>query len=160
VHVVPHSPQFVLSVCRSEHVPAQLTVPVGHEHTPAMHARLLPQMSEQSPQFCLSVCRSTQVAAAPVPHCEKPDAVHRMAHVPSLHTGFAPVQAVPHAPQSTRLDCRFWQLPAPIRPPAHCVSPVGQAHVPFVHAPPPAHTVPHAPQSRLSVSRLTQALPH
>jgi hypothetical protein len=46
-----------------------------------------------------------------------------------------------------------------MRPPAHCVSPAGQPHVPLSHAAPPGHAVPHAPQFRLSVSRFTHTVP-
>lgn len=114
---MPHVPQLAPSVDRSEHVPVQSTVPAGHVHSPFAQTRLPPQTSEQRPQWSLLDERSTHVA----PHWVKPDAAHRTAHVPSLQMGVAPVQAFPHAPQSTRLDERFSQSPMPARPPAHCV---------------------------------------
>jgi hypothetical protein len=160
VHVVPHVPQFAPSVWRSAQVPAQFVVPAAHPHVPAVQTRLLPQICEQSPQFCLLLWRSTHSAIIPVPHSVKPDAVQRMAQTPSLQTGSAPVHALPHAPQFRVSLAVVTQLPSPPKRPAHWVSPVGQAQVPFMHATPPGHIVPHVPQLRLSVERSTQAIPH
>jgi hypothetical protein len=63
--VVPHVPQFAASVERSEHVPAQFVVPVGHAQAPFVQTRLLPQIWEQSPQLSLLFCRSTQTGGVP-----------------------------------------------------------------------------------------------
>ncbi len=52
-HCVPQVPQLAPSVERSEHVPAQLTVPGGQVHAPLVQTRLLPQIWEQSPQLFL-----------------------------------------------------------------------------------------------------------
>ncbi len=79
--------------------------------------------------------------------------------MPALQIGVEPAHRLPQAPQSIRLESRFSQSPRPMRPPAHCVSPAGQPHVPSLHAAPPGHAVPHAPQFRLSVSRFTHAFP-
>jgi len=118
---VPHVPQLAPSVCRSEHVPAQLVVPVGQPHAPAEQTRLLPQICEQRPQLSLLFWRSTHDAFGPVPHSVNPDAVHRTAQVPSLQTGSVPVQRVPQAPQfRASLDVSM-QVPSPPKRPAHCV---------------------------------------
>jgi len=117
VQVVPQVPQFAASVERSEHVPAQLTVPVGQVHAPFVQTRLLPQICEQRPQLSLLLCRSTHW----VPHCVKPEAEQRTAHVPSLQMGSAPVHAVAHAPQLRSFEERSTQFPTPPFRPAHCV---------------------------------------
>jgi hypothetical protein len=156
--VVPHVPQFAPSVERSEHVPAQFTVPAGQAQAPSLHTRLLPQICEQSPQFSLLFCRSTHVGG--VPHEVNPDAEQRTAQVPSLQTGSAPVHRVPHAPQFPLLDERSTQLPTPPFLPAHWVYPAAQAHVPLTQGAPPGHAVPHDPQLRLFVCRSTHAIPH
>jgi hypothetical protein len=49
-HCVPQEPQFAPSVERSEQVPVQFTVPVGHVHSLSAQIRLPPQTSEQRPQ--------------------------------------------------------------------------------------------------------------
>jgi len=114
---VPQLPQLALSVWRSEHVPAQLTVDAGQVQSPPSQTRLLPQICEQSPQFSLLSCRLTQVA----PQSVKPDAAQRAAQTPSLHTGVAPRQRVPQAPQFALADWRSTQFPLPPFRPAHCV---------------------------------------
>ncbi len=117
--VVPHVPQLLASVWRSEQVPAQFVVPVGHSHVPLTQTRFPPHTSPQSPQLFLLFSKSTH--AGGVPHEVKPDAEQRTAHVPSLHTGSAPVQAFPQEPQFRSFEERSTQLPAPPFLPAHCV---------------------------------------
>jgi hypothetical protein len=95
MHRVPQAPQFSLSVCNAEQVPAQFTVPDGQVHAPPLHTRLLPQICEQIPQLVLSVRRSAQE----LPHWVYPGAVHRTAQVPALHTGVLGGHRLPHAPQ-------------------------------------------------------------
>ncbi len=159
-HSVPHMPQLFASVRRFEHVPAQFVVPVGQPHSPLLQTRLLPHTTEQCPQSLLLLSRSTHIAVGPVPHSTNPEAAHEAPHTPSLQMGVLPPHRLPQLPQSARLELRFSQSPRPARPPAHCVSPAGHAHVPFVHAPPPGHAVPQAPQLRLLFWRFTQAFPH
>jgi hypothetical protein len=159
-HSVPQIPQLFPSVRRFEHVPAQFVVPVGQPHTPPLQTRLLPHTSEQSPQSFLLLWRSTQIAVGPAPHSTNPDAAHEAPHTPSLQIGVVPPHRLPQLPQSARLELRFSQSPRPARPPEHCVSPAGHAHVPLVHAPPPGHAVPQAPQLRLLFWRFTHAFPH
>lgn len=51
-------------------------------------------------------------------------------------------------------------MPIPEKRPAHCVYPGGHAQVPSVQVAPPGHTVPHAPQLRLLVCKLTHPPSH
>jgi hypothetical protein len=92
-HSVPQVPQLLLSLVRSEHVPAQFDVPFGQVHWLFSQTRLPPQASKQSPQLALFEVRSTQ---AP-PHCERPLAAHLTAHVPALQMGAVAGQALPQA---------------------------------------------------------------
>lgn len=156
LHCVPHVPQLLPSVCRSEQVPAQSTVPAGHAQEPLLQTRFEPQTSEQRPQCALSLERSTHWA----PHWVNPEAAHRTAHTPSLQIGSAPPQRVPQAPQLSSFDDRFTQFPRPAFLPAHWVVPGGQAQVPPMQGAPPGQATPQAPQLRRSVSRSTQASPH
>jgi hypothetical protein len=149
--MVPQLPQLFPSVCVFEQVPAQF-VGVALEHTqlPLEHTRLLPQETEHIPQLLLSVLRLAQA----LPHDVYPDAqlLEVLTHLPApLH--FSPLaQIVPQPPQLVLLSVKLTQLPWPMKEnPPHCVRPDGQAHVPLLHATPPAQTVPHEPQLRLSV---------
>jgi len=76
-------------------------------------------MREQRPQLSLLFCRLTHTGG--IPHDVKPEAAQRTAHVPSLQTGSAPVQAFSHEPQFRSFDKRSTQLPTPPFLPAHCV---------------------------------------
>jgi hypothetical protein len=102
-------------------MPAQLTVPDGHAQLPFWQIRFAPHVAKQSPQLVLLFWRSTHWP----PHCVKPEAAQRMAHVPSLQTGALPPHRFPHIPQFVLLDARSTQLPGPARRPAHCVYPGG-----------------------------------
>jgi hypothetical protein len=108
---------LVLLVDKSAQVPSQSTVPGGQPHSPDWQVRLPPQASKQRPQFCLFDCRSTQTP----PHCEKPAAAQRTAHVPALQMGAEGGQAFPQAPQFPLFESRFTHVPIPLRPMAHWV---------------------------------------
>jgi hypothetical protein len=91
--------------------------------------------------------------------------VHCVPQDPALQTGVEPEHVVPQLPQFVVLELVLTQLPTPKPPPkkparpwVHCVSPVGQVHVPPTHARPPGHTVPHEPQLRLSVCNLAHVV--
>jgi hypothetical protein len=155
-HCVPHVPQLLLSLTRSEHVPAQLEVPVGQVHWLFSQTRLPPQASKQRPQLALFEVKSTQVP----PHCDRPLAAHRTAHVPLLQTGAVGGQTLPHAPQFALFEVVSTHVLTPRRPTGHSLYPGEQAHVPSMHGPPAAHTLPHAPQLRLLFSTLTHVVPH
>jgi hypothetical protein len=155
-HCVPHVPQLLLSLVRSEHVPAQLDVPLGQVHWLFWQTRLPPHASKQSPQLALFEVRSTQVP----PHCDRPLAAQRTAHVPALQMGAVGGQTFPHAPQFALFDEVSTQVFNPLRPMGHSEYPGEQAHVPSMHGPPAGHTVPHAPQLRLLLSVFTHAIPH
>jgi hypothetical protein len=59
-HLVPHEPQFVVSLDRSAHVVPQLTLPVGHTQSPAVQVAPVGQALPQLPQLLPSVCVFTQ----------------------------------------------------------------------------------------------------
>ena len=155
-HSVPQVPQLLLSLVRSEHVPAQFDVPFGQVHWLFSQTRLPPHASKQSPQLALFEVRSTQ---AP-PHCERPLAAHLTAHVPALQMGAVSGQAMPHPPQFALFDVVSTQVITPRRPVGHPTYPGEQAQVPSMHGPPAGQTVPQAPQLRLLFRTLTQTLPH
>jgi hypothetical protein len=79
-----------------------------------------------------------------------------MTHVPCEHSGALAPQAAPHMPQLALLDVRSTHEPKPPNPPAHCVSPLGQPHVPLVHGAPVGQAVPQAPQFLSLVERSVQ----
>ncbi len=79
-----------------------------------------------------------------------------MTHVPCEHSGALASQAAPHMPQLALLAVRSTHEPKPPNPPAHCVSPLGQPHVPSLQGAPVGHAVPQAPQFLALVERLTQ----
>jgi hypothetical protein len=98
-------------------VPAQSTVPAGHAHCPFLQRRLPLQISEQRPQWVVSACKFAHVP----PHCAKPGAAQRTAHVPSLQKGALGGHRLPQAPQFPLLDVRSTQKPRPLKGPnAHC----------------------------------------
>jgi hypothetical protein len=102
----------------------------------------------QPPQFRTSVF----VLTHPPAHDIVP-VVHADSHVPVEQTAVAP-HFVPHVPQFAGSVTRFTHWPL------HVTEPWGQLHLPFVHAWPPLHVTPQAPQFvRLEV-RSTQAPPH
>lgn len=157
-HTVPHEPQLFPSVCVFEQVPPQLVgVWLEQMQLPPEQTRLLPQLTEHMPQLALSVLRLAQL----LPHAVYPDAqlAELLTHVPApLH--LSPLaHAVPQPPQFVALSFRLTQFPWPPKEmPPHCVRPVGQAHVPLLHATPPEQMVPHVPQLRLSVDVSTHVV--
>jgi hypothetical protein len=153
---VPQVPQLLPSLVRSEHVPAQLDVPVGQEHWLFWQTRLPPHASKQSPQLALFEVRSTQEP----PHCDKPLAAQRTAQVPALQMGAVGGQTLPQPPQFALLDVVSTQVVRPLRPMGHCEYPGEHAQVPSMHGPPAGQTFPQAPQLRLLLSLLTQVIPH
>ena len=58
-HAVPHAPQLLPSVCKSEHVPEQSVVFDGQMHAPPSQTAASGQVTPHSPQLSRSVCRST-----------------------------------------------------------------------------------------------------
>jgi hypothetical protein len=76
-----------------------------------------------------------------------------MTHEPCEHSGALASHAAPHIPQLALLDVRSTHEPKPPNPPAHCVSPLGQPHVPLVHGAPVGQAVPQPPQFLAFVER-------
>ena len=153
-HTVPQLPQSALLVVVSTQVPAQSVYGGAQVHVLFTQVRLPPQFAPQKPQFPLLLVRSTQL----LPHCAWPER-HVMTHVPMEHRGVAPGQRNPHVLQFVLLCWRSTQRPRPMNaPPAHCVFPAAQVHVPSTQVEPTSHATPHAPQLAALVLRSTQVV--
>jgi hypothetical protein len=103
-HVVPQTPQLVLSVSRFAQVPAQFVNGASHAHTPSTQSRLPPQAAPQKLQLSLLFARSAHTAPRPAPHWVA--GVHEITHAPFEHKGVMAGHALPQAPQLALFDVR------------------------------------------------------
>jgi hypothetical protein len=149
VHAAAHAPQFCGSVFRSTHAPLHTVCPVGHAHTPAVHAPPVGQ-AVQPPQWSALAMMSTH--APLVPHAPNPGA-----HVQApIQQDWSLGQIFPQPPQS----CEFpvvstHELPQSVR-----VAEQPDAHLLCEHTIPVGHGAPQAPQFLASDVVSTQAPEH
>jgi len=151
VQTWPQVPQFDPSVCRLVHaVPHKSgSAAVGQVHEPPWHTCADGHAVMHAPQCSALVIRFAHV----VPHAVSAAAqelVHAYAPPsPSAHSGAAPVQTTPHAPQLVPTEMGFEH---PI--PASAQSAKPDRHV-YVHWPPLHPTV-----ARSTSWSIVQSLPH
>ena len=79
-HVVPHVPQFALSVCVFTHTLPQAVVPLAQQ-TPFEHTCPVPHAFPQTPQWLAVVCVLIQL---PLQQLSPPATLHATPHDPQL----------------------------------------------------------------------------
>jgi hypothetical protein len=144
--MVPHAPQFALSLFRSEQVDFPHCVRFEAQlQTPALQCVSPEHARPQPPQLESSVLMDTHAflhAMSSGPHAET--------HLPLEHTN--PVShAEPHAPQFIASACRFAHAPPQF------VEPGGHAHLPLTHVADMTQATPQLPQLLVSVCVSTHA---
>jgi hypothetical protein len=169
VQLVPHAPQFELSLFRSTqpedevpgiwspaNPPPHCVRPVGQAHCPLVQATPPAQVVPHEPQLRLSVCVSTHAvvllpnivdvhAVPPSPHAiPASPPPSEPAHVPPEQT-WLPPHLFPHPPQLPLSVCVLVHVEP------QSVSPAPQTHIPPLHVAPCAHWFPQLPQLKLSV---------
>jgi hypothetical protein len=148
LHVVPHEPQFMGSLPRSEQKPWHKVWPFEHAHWPREHDEPPEQTVPQEPQFQLSFEGSMHLLM----HHSLSD-VQRATHFP-VSQRISEVHVVAHAPQ-----CESFEVMS-----THVLSqmlrPLPHSHVPLLHVALIGHALPHPPQFELLDITLMQDCPH
>jgi hypothetical protein len=147
-HTTPQAPQFDVSLSMDTHTPPHSNRPAGQTHFENAHERPPPHTTPQAPQLAESRVRSTQLW----PHAEY-GGVQPPTHAPAWQKAAALGQALPQAPQFRG------SLASERQTPSQRIVPVGQAHAPEMHDPPPPQTRSQLPQWFGSVAVSTHSAP-